>query len=129
MKTAREVIDRAMSLLGYTDNYGGVDTSQYVSTYKKSMPIINTVYMDLKRLEDKSNTLDKTEITDLDGEIPLSFDSINDCMVYGVAMYLAQTESDGDNQAMFSNIYTQKRKGIPRKSKTVTNVHDLRWRG
>lgn len=100
--TFNEAWERALTLLGYTNSYGISGNS---TLSQRKLAALSAVYSELFYLCGKSGE-PKVE---LDAQIDLPPIVVNDCFVYGVAMWVAQTESDGDNQALYANIYTQKR--------------------
>ena len=59
-----------------------------------------------------------TELETLADKLPLS-DEAAPVMVYGVAMLLAQSESDGDNQQLLATEYNRMRRRLPNRRQTV----------
>lgn len=102
--TLTQVFNEAMALLGYTNQDGVIDND---NTMPKLLTIGNAVYAEL---QDKAQELDR--LISIDDEIPLSDRVIMDCMVYGVAMWLAMHNSDGDSQQIFSTLYEQKKHNL-----------------
>jgi predicted DNA-binding transcriptional regulator YafY len=119
MTTGQEVLNRALQMLGYTNSYGEVDSQQYAELIKKSPATVQQVYNELQLIEHPS-TFDPTGFS-MTEDLNLSSKSINDVMPYGVAMFIAQSEGNGDAQAMFANMYNQKRASVPHEVKTRTN--------
>lgn len=95
---AVEVFEHALQIIGYTD-FGAVSTTDIK---KRCLSICNTV------LADMLNN-DFVPLTDCSQEIPLSENLIVDCMVFGVAMWIAQQEFDSNNQALMASYYEQKK--------------------
>lgn len=108
MTTGRDVFYRAMRLLGYSGPEGQMDGLQFAELYKRSLPAVNQIYSDLFYLEHGGQE-PFAELTHLDQPLKLSPRAIHDVMPYGVAMLIAQTEGDGDNQLLCANLYNQKR--------------------
>ena len=109
--TARGILDRAIRLLGYTDSLGNTEMSGRINS--RAISAINFVYSDLFYLNKKEGF---QGITDLKDEIILPEKLLNDVMPYGVAGFIAQGESDGDQQQLFMAIYNKKRLGAVRPS-------------
>ena len=106
--TGMALFDRAMELLGYTSADG---ISGKEDMLKRGLTLINQVYAELyyafvqvPGAEDEFKPLGNI----LD-EIKLPHYVLTDIAPYGLAMYLAQSESDADNQSLYANIYNQKK--------------------
>lgn len=113
MTTGKEILDRVIRLLDYTDTYGQADSLQFAEVYKRGLTALNQIYADLWFAE-RSDPFN--ELTTLDQSLDLSDRTIHDILPYGVAMLLAQGLGDGDNQALYASLYNQKRCSICRKS-------------
>lgn len=114
MTTGKEVLDRAMQLLGYTDLYGQTDSLQYADLYKRGLPVVNQIYSDLWWSGHAAGTGAMrrevfSELSVLEQPLELTPRCITDIAPYGVAMLLAQSMGDGDNQALYASLYAQKR--------------------
>lgn len=120
MKTGKEVFSRALQLLGYTNAYGEVDGTQSAELFKRGTAAVEQILTDLRRIEDPNWIMDST--LDMEAPLPLSNQAINDAMPYGVAMLLAQGESDGDSQALYSALYNAKRAGVRRPKYRIRDV-------
>ncbi len=112
MKTGKDVVDRALRLLGYTNTFGEVDSGQDAEIFKRASASLNQVFFDLYRIE--NNTPYTGESLSLTEIIPLSTNTVNDIMPYGVAMFIAQSEGNGDAQGMFAELYNMKRSATPK---------------
>lgn len=117
--TGMELFDKAMELLGYTSAEG---LSGKEDMLKRGLTLVNLVYSELYYAfvyipggEDNFKPL--ALITD---KIVLPDRVLNDVAPYGMAMYLAQSESDADNQTLYANIYNQK-KVCGKSVKTITD--------
>lgn len=117
--TGMSLFDQAMEMLGYTSADG---ISGKEDMLKKALTLINRVYSELYYAfvyvpggEDEFKPL--ALITD---EIKLPHNVLIDIAPYGLAMYLAQSESDADNQSLYANIYNQKKI----RGKRVTVIKD-----
>lgn len=114
--TGNQMLETAIKLLGYSDGNGS--TQLMTRAKSRAVVLINLVISDLWCLCKNSEL--KT-IKALSDEIPLPVRVINDVFPYGLAMFLAQSESDGDQQAFYARLYSQKRGSIAR-IETVKNV-------
>lgn len=112
MKTGQEVLTRALQLLGYSDNLGGSNSLQDAELIKRGTTAVLQIYNDIQRVEHPT-TFD-TEAFSMGKELQLSPVSVNDVMPYGVAMLIAQGDGNGDSQAMFADLYNQKRSSVPK---------------
>ena len=119
MKTGREVLYRALQLLGYTNGYGEVDGTQDAELMKRGAAAVDQIAADLLRIERPEGCV---ETGVMDTPLPFSSEAVNDAMPYGVAMLLAQGESDGDSQALYAALYSAKRAGVPHRSETVRDT-------
>jgi hypothetical protein len=120
VKTGKDVLTRALQLLGYVDSLGNVDSLQDAELMKRGTTAVMQIYNDIQRVE-KPSAFD-TEPFNMADEIKLSAISVNDVMPYGVAMLIADIDNNGVAQAKFADIYNQKRKSIPRSYATRIDV-------
>lgn len=120
METGRDVLNRALVLLNYTNRFGELDGQQNGELFKRGLPILNQVYSDLWNIEHNGDAPSKKrpdlpcwkELCNMAEPIRLSPRTIQDVMPYGVAMFLAQNENDSDNQTLMANLYNQKRMSV-----------------
>lgn len=120
MLTGKEVLNRALQLLGYTNSYGEIDMQQDAELLKKGSTAIQQIFNDLQRIEHPGR-FDTYEIK-MNEPLPLQYITVNDVMPYGVAMVLAQSESNGDSQALYAELYNRKRSSVPREPSYRTDV-------
>ncbi len=104
--TAREIYNKAMTMLGY---FGSEGISGDTEFSRKGITAINLVIADLWP---KVSTDECQQIKALSEEIKLPEKILADVMPYGVAMFLAQSEGDGDSQQMYAVLYNRKRIGV-----------------
>ena len=109
MKTGVQVRDRALTLLNYTDQNGKLDQTMYADVAARSLALINQIYAELWYA---LRPCGFEELPSLSDEIDLPERVINDCMAFGVAMLMAQTIGDADNQSMMTDLYNQKRAAL-----------------
>lgn len=105
--TGTQMLDKALRLLGYTDSLGQPEMSGRIKS--RAVAVINAVYSDLFYL---LHTAGFPGIRALKDVICLPERLLQDVMPYGVAAFLAQGESDGDQQQYFMMIYNNKRLGV-----------------
>lgn len=109
MKTGEQIKHQALSLLNYTDQNGRVDNAMYADVATRSLALVNRVYAELWYALYPCGF---EELPSLSEELRLPERVINDCMVFGVAMLMAQTIGDGDNQSLMAELYNQKRAAL-----------------
>ena len=106
MCTGPDVLEQALRLLNYTDIYGQLDGQQHTELYKRGLAAVNQIYGDLWFTGRKEPFL---PLTSLRETLSLSARQLHDVMPYGVAMLLALSEGDGDNQLLYAGLYNRKR--------------------
>lgn len=114
--TVNEMYLRALTLLGYV-NYDGEISNEY-ELKRQAIAAINQVYAELyfaMGKQDFNVVSSSADVIDLPERI------LYDVMPYGVAMFIAQNQNDGDSQALFAHIYNKKRASI-RKENYVQDV-------
>ena len=116
--TVEELLRQALYLLNYTNNRGEIDTRNSEELIRRGVPIVNAVLADVLPIAGEP----VSAIGTLEDTLPVSEDTAVRVMVYGVAMWLAQSEADGDNQQLMASIYSQKRNAIRRSSGRVADV-------
>ena len=114
--TGNEMMKKALTLLGYTDSTG--ETSGEQRFRSRALTVLNGVYSDLFYIKHRDGFVPLSKTTD---NIELSERELNDIMPYGVAAFLAQSESDGDQQQIFISLYNSKRAALT-KSESVGDV-------
>lgn len=105
---AMSLFEKAMEMLGYASAEG---ISGRDDMLKKALTLINNVYAELhyafvQRQGEEDNFVPLANIND---SLNLPTVVLNDIAPYGVAMYLAQSEGDADNQSLYASIYNQKK--------------------
>jgi hypothetical protein len=97
------------------------DSERYAPQYKSALGYANMVCSDLSRIEH----IDFTPHTSLDDTLTISETSENDIAPYGLAMWLALSNKDAENQAIFSMLYNQKRLTAPRTQYKITQTYKV----
>ena len=106
MKTGEEIKNRALQLLNYTDQNGRLNSEMYADVTARVLPLINQIYSDVwyGLYDDGFEELGAVSDT-----VRLPRRVAADVMPYGVAMLIAQTIGDADNQSMMATLYNRKR--------------------
>lgn len=115
--TGRELMEQAMRLLNYTDPRGEIDRNQTGELFRRGRAMVNQLLADLLPIEGK----EITRIDTLDDVLPVSDRTAMTAAPYGLAMLLAGSEGDGDNQQMMAAIYNQKRGSVRRPGSRVAD--------
>ena len=108
--TGQAMLKFATDLLGYSNANGNLQLSARITG--KALVNLNLIYSDLWRICKDEEFI---PLSNIHGEINLPERVLNDVMPYGVAMMIAQNESDGDQQQLYSVLYNQKRAALSRK--------------
>lgn len=116
--TGREVFRRALTLLNYTDPAGEISNRQNAELFKRAVPTVNMVLADVLHISGAKFE----EISTLDDTLPVSEDTAARVMPYGVAMHIAQSENDGDNQQLMAETYNHLRGSVQRSNTTRRDV-------
>ena len=119
MKTAREVLDRAMQLCGYLNDEGAPDRLRDADLYKRGLALVNQIYTDMFFAETPDGAF--RPLTSMEEAIPLSVRCVNDILPFGVAMLLAQAVGDATAQSLFSYAYNQKRAGGVKRTQHIAD--------
>ncbi len=114
--TGQDILKTATELLGYTNANNNLQLTSRITG--KSVAILNLIYSDLWRICNEGEFIPINTVQD---DIFLPERALNDVMPYGLAMMIAQSESDGDSQQLYSVLYNRKRAGLSRKE----NIQDV----
>lgn len=104
--TGHELLEQALTLLNYTDPHGRHDPLTHAALYKRALPLINQIYADVWHIHSNEPF---SPLASLSQTIPLPAPITAGVLPYGVAMLLAQTDGDADNQAVYALLYNQRR--------------------
>lgn len=102
--TGSEMIRNALGKLGYNDSLNNMGLSNRL--INRQLDILNQVYIELQVL---TKAAEIKPIESINDQLQLTAEVLYDCMTYGVAAFIAQSEGDADNQQIFMSIYTQKK--------------------
>lgn len=113
--TARQAVNTALDLLGYTDNNGNEQLTRRIMN--KAVSVVNTVYSDLWGVV--QGPAEFVPVKTLSEDIALAGRAA-EAFPYGIAAFLAQSENDGDQQQLWMSVYNRRRAGLSR----LTTVKD-----
>ena len=113
---AKELLNNALKMLGYTNADGNAELTTRIRN--SAIVTVNLVYSDLWKTASKETFV---PITSLDDEIKLPQKALGDVFLYGLAMHIARSENDGDQQQYYTMLYNSKRAGLSQYEK-VKNV-------
>ncbi len=99
------VFRQALSLLNYTDSDG---VPGGTALYRRALPLLNQIAADLWYM---ANDTPFCPLSSLADELPLPEAVVLGIVPFGLAMLIAQTEGDADNQTLFAAQYDQRRSG------------------
>ena len=109
MKTGEQLKNRALQLLNYTDRNGRLDSQMYADVTARMLSLVNQIYSDVwYGLYDDGFE----ELGALTDTLHLPERVMNEVMPYGVAMLIAQTIGDADNQSLMAAYYNRKRASL-----------------
>lgn len=114
--TGSEMIRNALGKLGYNDSLNNVGLSNRLMG--RQLDILNQVYIELLVL---TKAKDIKPLESVNDELQLTAEILYDCMPYGVAAFIAQSEGDADNQQIFISLYMQKKNRL-NKTETIEDV-------
>lgn len=110
MRSGRDVLVRALMLLNYTDLCERMDDIREPLFEDRGLAAVNQIYGDLWYTGRDDPFL---PLTSLDEPVLLNDRQTKDVMPFGVAMLMAMSEGDGDNQQIYATIYNRKRAAAP----------------
>lgn len=116
--TAAQVFNIAMNLIGYNDINGEISGEAEIK--KNALVKIQMIYQELFRAEGRTEAL--PILSSMNDEFKLNDDTVRDVMPYGVAMLTAQSEGDGDNQALMAALYNQKKARLTRMETGIVDI-------
>ena len=95
--TANTLLNNALKMLGYSDSDGNTELTARLRNC--ATVTVNLVYSDLWHI---CNDGEFVPIKSLFDEIKLPGKATDEAFVYGLAMHIARSENDGDQQQMFA---------------------------
>ncbi len=113
---AKELLNNTLKMLGYTNADGNAELIG--RTRSNAIVTVNLVYSDLWKTASKEPF---EPIKSLEDEIKLPQKATDECFLYGLAMHIARSENDGDQQQYFAHLYNAKRAGLTKYEK-VKNI-------
>ena len=115
--TGHSAYTQALQLLNYTDTDGNVSPQLNTDLNKRALTVVNQILADV--LHCSGGVV--TQMETLADHMPIPPEAAP-VMVYGIAMLLAQSESDGDNQQLYATLYNSTRSRIPNRNKRVRDT-------
>ncbi len=115
--TANTIFNEALKLLGYTDSDGNTELTGRVRN--RATVVFNLVYGDLWKI---FNDGEFTPIKSLSDEVNLPQKAMGDVLLYGLAMHIARSENDGDQQQFFTLLYNAKRASFTKYDKVKNTI-------
>lgn len=106
--TGQAVFRRAMRLLNYTDTDGTLNAAASGELYKRALSIVDQLCGELHHAETGEVP---PPLRSLAEPLPLSEKAAR-VLPYGVAMFLAQSRADADNQRLFASLYETQRRSL-----------------
>lgn len=104
--TAKDIADKALTLLGYNDMNGNTADPRFQVT---ALNAVNFIYADLFYCLNDDGF---KELGKLSEDVDLPERVINDVMPYGVASLIAKNVGDGENQQFFASMFNTKRRSV-----------------
>ena len=107
MMKAKELLNSTLKMIGYSDSDGNVELTSRIRN--SAIVTVNLVYSDLHRAVGSGEF---EPIKSLDDEIKLPQKALGDVFMYGIAMHIARSENDGDQQQYYTMLYNSRRAGL-----------------
>lgn len=107
MMKAKELLNSTLKMIGYSDSDGNVELTSRIRN--SAIVTVNLVYSDLHRAVGSGEF---EGIKSLDDEIKLPQKALGDVFMYGIAMHIARSENDGDQQQYYTMLYNARRAGL-----------------
>ncbi len=115
--TANKIFNDALRMLGYTDSNGNTELTSRIRN--RAIIVFNLVYGDLWRIC-KDEAFEPIE--SLSDELDLPQRAMGDVFLYGLAMHIARSENDGDQQQFFAQLYNARRAGLSEYEKVKNTI-------
>ncbi len=116
--TGQDIFRQALMLLNYTNAHGTVEALNNAELYRRSLPIVNQIYADLWKIQRTDEFVPLSSMTEA---VRLETHTVMNSMIYGVAMLVAQTDGDVDNQSLYATLYNQRRSAACIRSERVAD--------
>ncbi len=115
--TANEILNEALRTLGYTDCDGNTRLPQAIRN--RAAVTVNLVYEDLHNI---CNGTPFVPINSLDDKVTLPEKVLHSAFLYGLAMHIARSENDGDQQQFYAHLYNSKRAALSKTQKVKNTI-------
>ena len=119
MVTGKQSFEQALMMLNYTDSTGRINGQKNKAIYARALSLLNQICCDLYYVEGGRGW---QPLASMDDAVPLSDRAAADVLPYGLAMLIAQSESDMDNQTLYSALFNQKRLSLTSSRKRVDTL-------
>ncbi len=113
--TVKELISKAIILLGYNDDLGNTSDARFQISSKVAF---DTVYSDIFFCLNREGFKELS----LADEIQLPESIVHNVMPYGVAAFIAESLGDADKQRYFMNIYNKRRVSLSHYEDMVDDI-------
>lgn len=105
--TGYEIYRQALALLNYADADGNATAD--ADLHRRALALVNQIYADLWHISTDKRFEPLTALTQ---RVLLDSHVLTNVMPYGVAMLIAQTDGDADNQAIYAALYDRRRPSV-----------------
>ncbi len=117
--TGRDVLNKALLLLDRVDEDGRVDTRNTADYENKTVVLLNPLISELSKAERRETTI---PVSSLEEEIALADDTVDKCLCFGVASYLAFMDNDMNNFQFYQSCYERNMALIPTAEEGITDT-------
>lgn len=119
--TGNDILISALQKINYTAPGGEVDMDYVGGIGKRGLDAINYILADIQHIIGEETAVLET----INDTVPLSDDILIRVMPWGVAMMLAQSEGDADNQGYCAELYNRLRNSFKRNREHI--VDKMPW--
>ncbi len=114
---ASEILNNALKILGYSDASGNPHLPQTIRN--RAVVTVNLVYEDLHNI---CKDTPFVPINSIDDEVQLPEKVLHSAFLYGLAMHIARSENDGDQQQFYAHLYNSKRAALSKTQKVKNTI-------
>lgn len=104
--TGHDVVRQALALLNYTDTRADGSVPGGDGLNKRTLAFVNQIAAELWY---RDNTAPYRPLTDLSAYVLLDDVTARTVLPYGVAMLIAQSDGDANNQTLYASLYDGRR--------------------
>ncbi len=117
--TGRDVLNKALFLLDRVDADGRVDTRNTADYENKTVVLLNPMISELSKAERRERAV---PVSSLEEEIALSDDTVDKCLCFGIASYLAFMDNDMNNFNFYQSCYERNMEKILTEEESITDT-------